>query len=560
MSAPRSRRAGSPRIGRWAILLAVAPYAFHGTAIGAGDGGVPAAIGAIMAREGALVVADAPLEGPLLRPLYDTRAGEPLWVGMPGARERVAAVLDVFRRAAEHGLSPAEYHVEAIATRLGAQSTGAQAELDLLVTDAVARYAVHLHAGRLAPAMRGPEVSLAAKPVSPLDAVLGAAGAKDVQAYLEAFAPQMPAYGRLRGALARYRQLAAEGGWPRLPDGPKLRPGMVDPTVPALRRRLVASGDLAGAPGRSAAYDQALVVAVRRFQARHGLAADGVIGAGTRAALETDVARRVEQLAVNLERLRWLPEDLGGRRVVVNVPGFSLEAWENGARVLTAPVVVGSDEQRTPTLASQITRVIFNPSWTVPDAIARNELLPKAEADPGYLARQGFRVYEGAHLRLRQAPGPLNPLGRVKFFLPNPFGVYLHDTNSRALFGRSVRTFSHGCVRVGDALAVATWLLRDTPTWSAERQEAALASWETRTVTLTEPVPVYLLYATAWVDDAGTTQFREDTYGRDDEVAIALAHPSAAADSRLRVMSLPGLPGTPTSAVLHPARPEGGGM
>lgn len=485
----------------------------------------------------ALTVEGVSLDGSLLNAVYGPRGFAPLWP--PG---RISSVVAALQDAAGHGLDAAAYHVAAIERRAAATDAPSRADRDLLLSDAVMRFASDLHSGRVVPGRWSSQVSLDPRVADPVELLLAASSAADPRAYLESLAPLAPGYHRLRAALARYREIARRGGWPAVPDGPGVHPGASDPVVSLVRRRLEISGDLPpGSPPESNLYDAALANAVKAFQARHGLTADGVIGRQTRAALAVPVERRIAQLVANLERWRWLPDELGRRHVRVNVPAYWLEMVEDGRVTLEMPVVVGRPDRPTPMLASRITQLVFNPSWTIPQRLAREDMLPRARRNPGYFAAKGIRVYggwgEGAAmmdagaidwaslgpgitgLKLRQRPGPGNPLGRVKFQMPNGYDVYLHDTNAKGLMSRPQRAQSSGCVRLGDALGLAHRLLDD---WPPERRAALTRSWRTRTVTLGEPLPVYLLYETAWADADGGLHFREDVYGRDAALVKAM--------------------------------------
>jgi murein L,D-transpeptidase YcbB/YkuD len=298
--------------------------------------------------------------------------------------------------------------------------------------------------------------------------------------------------------------------------------------VAAVRTRLAATDELGKAeatPAEPNHYDDALMDAVKEFQARHGLVADGVIGDPTRAALALPVGERIEQLVVNLERARWFSGQPPRRYVAVNVPSFELVLVENGSTVLKMPVVVGRKDRRTPLLSAHITELIFNPSWTVPPTIMRVDFLPKMRKNQSFVSRRGLQFVGAA---LRQPPGPRNPLGRVKFLMPNEFSVYLHDTTAKGLMRQPRRALSSGCVRLGDALGLVNELLADDPRWGPTTRKRFLAGWTTRYLALREPVPVYLKYQTAWRDDDGDIQFREDLYGRDAALARALAQVPAA--------------------------------
>jgi murein L,D-transpeptidase YcbB/YkuD len=332
--------------------------------------------------------------------------------------------------------------------------------------------------------------------------------------------PPLPVYARLRQALVQYRAIAARTDLPALPNLPKLRPGGNDPGVPALRARLAVYGDLpaaAPAPAASTHYDAALVKGVKHFQQRHGLEADGIIGASTMRALAVPPAQRVRQIELAMERVRWLPYRFPDRFLVINIPEFRLRGFEDAEPTprVDMEVVVGSsaDRTETPVLQADMRYLIFRPYWLVPQSIAHKEILPKADHDPSYLARQNMEVVNG---RLRQRPGPNNSLGLLKFILPNPFHVYLHDTPSKALFRRNRRDFSHGCIRVADPPALAEFVLDGQPGWDRERIEQAMKSGsDNHHVDLQTPVPVYVVYATAVVEPDGQVDFFDDIYGHD---------------------------------------------
>jgi L,D-transpeptidase YcbB len=284
-------------------------------------------------------------------------------------------------------------------------------------------------------------------------------------------------------------------------------------------------------------FDPSLQQAVEHFQRRHGLDVDGIVGRDTRAALNVPVQERINQIILNMERWRWMPRDLGATHVLVNMAGFELDFIEDRRPALSMRVVVGTPDQRTPVFSDKITYLEFNPYWNIPYSIASKEILPLIQRDPGYLADRGIRVFtswaaDAAELdpwyidwweitprsfpfRLRQDPGRHNPLGRVKFMLPNRFAVYLHDTSSPSLFHRTVRTFSHGCIRVEKPAELAELLLRHNPGWDLKQIESAMNGGARRIATLKRPVPVHLIYATAWSAADGTVQFRRDIYERD---------------------------------------------
>ncbi len=369
--------------------------------------------------------------------------------------------------------------------------------------------------------------------------VAAAAGAEAWHAKAEA---------RMAGAVARHEAIAAAGGWPSVPAGASLKPGATDGRVPTLRHRLVVSGDLAGpapagavydpAPAGAvydpapagAVYDPALIAAVEAFQARHGLAIDGVVGPQTLAALNEPVENRLAALRRNQARMqRFQPQH--ANYVLVNIPGFEARLVRGADADLSMNVVVGLPSWPTPTLSSTLDHLVINPAWYVPPRIQSRELIPHAQRDPAYLTRKNIQVYkdgqrldpasvdwwspEARGYRLRQPPGARNALGKVKFMFDNRYHVYMHDTPSKHLFQRPQRAFSHGCVRLEKPLELARALLQDDAGWDAARFDAAFASRRMRTVKLEQPVGVEFVYWTAWVDEAGTVQFRHDLYQRD---------------------------------------------
>lgn len=363
-----------------------------------------------------------------------------------------------------------------------------------------------------------------------------------------------PAYAGIAGLEAARAALAAQvaaGGWPRVGNGPALRPGAADPRVPVLRRRLAASGDLpAGGDEAGDLYDPPLAEAVLRFQQRHGLQVDGIVGRATLAALDTPAADRLRQIDANLTRRRRLPLSLGERYLLVNLPAFRLEAVDKGRPVLAMDVVVGRPSMPSPEVATVITHLVVNPFWNVPASIARRELAPRESSEPGYLGSMGIRVFAGPggeeelapdavdwlavargeqRLYLRQEPGQRNSLGRLSLQMPNDDDICLHDTPDKSAFHRSRRALSHGCIRLADAAALAAYLLRDDSVWTFETLTAEIASGRQREIRLPSPMPIFLVYWTAWIAADGTLELRDDVYRRDGMAAASRADRSAPA-------------------------------
>ncbi|ABI55453.1 L,D-transpeptidase family protein [Alkalilimnicola ehrlichii MLHE-1] len=491
-----------------------------------------------------------PERSPLHRFFLD-RVYRPAWSedGQPTARaEQLLAVLAESRG---HGLAPAAYGYDQLSETLRdwpeEPAPGAVADLELQLTRVWLQLAEDALTGQLNPDVVAPDWELQSPPSEDLVQALSQGLAEDdIATAVRQLYPDQDNYHQMRRALARFQALAEQGDYPRMEAGPLLRVGDRDPRVETLREQLRLLGDLEDdAPLSETLYGEALEAAVRDFQRRHGLQVDGVVGPRTVAALNTPPADRAEQLRVNLERLRWMPRDLGDRYILVNIAGFSMTVHAEGETVMRQRVVVGRDYRRTPVFTGNMTYLVLNPSWEVPHRLATRDVLPLIQRDPEYLERMGFRVLQGwgadereidpesldwdrySHryfpYRLRQLPGPQNAMGRVKFMFPNRHNVYLHDTPSRELFQQPRRAFSSGCIRVERPLELAAWLLRDQRQWSPEAIDKALEERRERTVPLRRGIPVHLQYWTAWVDAEGTLHFRDDLYDRDTGVAAALA-------------------------------------
>jgi L,D-transpeptidase YcbB len=340
---------------------------------------------------------------------------------------------------------------------------------------------------------------------------------------LSAVEPLHPQYFRLKEHLKLYNGLVAHA-WDSLTlDGRrKLEPGQQAALVPLLRQRLSLLGDLTSTSETdstppSLEYDSLLVKAVMRFQERHGLLQDGVIGKGVLAALNVSPQARLRTLLVNMERLRWMPEETEPDLLLVNIPEFKLHVYENGEEVLSMEVVVGTEATRTVIFSDTMTYLVFSPTWTIPESITRNEILPAMEKDPNYLQKKNMEIIGGSKSRpvVRQKPGTGNALGRVKFMFPNSYSIYLHDTPAKSLFAREQRAFSHGCIRVSKPVELAAYLLRNDTSWTPARIKEAMDRKSELNVGLKEPRPVMIGYFTAWVDREGLLHFRPDIYGHD---------------------------------------------
>lgn len=505
---------------------------------------------AVRASGIATAAGDRLLSRQALPRFYEARGFEPAWLG-PRLESRLHRLEAAIRRSGQHGLNPADYHlVELVELRARVVSERASrreaVDLELLASDAFMVLGSHLLNGRVNPETIDPEW-LANRRNAQMDEVLAEALREDrIEGMLLELAPMQPRYRTMLSAADHLRRLANEGGWPVVAEGQKLEVGVSDPRVAVLRARLLASADLDASANfvEPSLFDSGLAESVRRFQARHGLDADGVVGPATLAALNTSADERARQLEINMERWRWLPADLGARHIEVNIAGFDVKVVEGGQTVRRHRAIVGREYRQTPMFSGTMTYLVLAPYWHVPPTIASVDKLPAIKSNPGILAAQRFTVLDlstndsvdpasidwqaltGAELnrryRLRQDPGPFNALGNVKFMFPNQHNVYLHDTPSRELFSRTSRDFSSGCIRIENPLELAEYLLADQAGWSRGRIDEAVAGGVERTVRLTRAVPVHLLYWTAWADEDGTVQFRSDLYGRDRVVWQAL--------------------------------------
>src|SRR6185312_4805605 len=440
----------------------------------------PALIGAIrgLAGNGPALDQLVEFDAPALQQLYGSRNYEPIWVTNAGLQPAGEALLDTLERLQRSGALPQSADVAAASAHRGGTAAAGLAEMELLLSSALIRTAVD------------PKDLLAP---GPRPQVLEAVAASDDSEQLHQWLPPDPTFWRLRAAVDGYRAIADRGGWPSVNAGPKLEPGMRDGRIVQIRKRLAAAGDLVGDSSESDVYDDALLEVVKRFQARHGLAPDGVIGFGTIDAFNVPAEARLASMIFNLRRLYTQARDWGDNYVMVSLAAAQLKLVQRGAITASYNVIVGRRDRPTPELNSAINRMEFNPYWNVPSGIYAKDFLPK----------------------LRQDPGPENALGPAKFLFPNSYDVYLHGTNKPSLFANADRFLSSGCVRLPDPLGFAELLLKDDPSWTRAKIDAAVAARTNRGVPLATALPVHLVYDTAWVDDAGTVQFRADIYGRD---------------------------------------------
>ncbi|HEX5766398.1 MAG TPA: L,D-transpeptidase family protein, partial [Woeseiaceae bacterium] len=498
--------------------------------------------------DGANTAADANASR-LVALFYERRNFFAAWEDSWKIRSLITVVEDSYK----DGLSPTDYHLSdlteqyarARAADLRSPEEWAAFELDL--TDALISLVHHQRFGKADPLSQHATWNYKEELHESLVLEIAekAVSARSPGESLEESIPRGPYYRRLRGALASYRDIASSGGWPSIEDGPSLDLGLSDERVPVLAARLSATGDLDDASPyfESKTVDGRLQEAIRRFQERHSLEADGIAGPATIRALNVPVEERVAQLRLTLERARWVLGGLGRDFVLVNIAGFRAYVIDDGQVAWETRVVIGKAQQQTPVFRDELQYIVFNPTWTVPYSIATREMLPEIKLQPDWFAKHDFDLKDSDgepmdpstvdwasvtrqnfNYIFVQRPGPNNALGEVKFMFPNEHAVYLHDTPARQLFASSDRAFSHGCIRVEHPLELAEILLAANG-WDRGRIDAAIASGETTTVFLAKPLPILLLYWTANVTPDGTVHFYRDVYRRDAAIAQALDGP-----------------------------------
>jgi murein L,D-transpeptidase YcbB/YkuD len=470
---------------------------------------------------------------------FQRRGFEPAW--------RVPAASDQIRRAIveidQDGLNPTDYHLAAIDALVaaGAQRTaGDEADLQLLLTDAVAALIDHVRYGKVRPVTLDRRWNVDPREGAPLleEEIARIAGASSLVDAMAAPRPDHFIYRGLKQALARLRAIEAAGGWPRVAAGPTLKPGAADPRITQVRARLAASGESARSSDQM--YDAALETAVKRFQDHHRLTADGAIGRATVEAMNVTVRGRIEQVRANLERARWVLGGLQDTFLLVNLPAFKVYYIREGKNVWESRTQIGREARQTPTFRADLRYLVFNPDWTVPPTILAKDVLGGMQKGENPIKTKGLTIldrrgravdpgsidWQAATPRnfsytLRQPPGPNNALGRVKFIFPNEHAIFLHDTPSRELFRADTRTFSSGCIRVERPLELAAALLQRQD-WTPEKIEQTVASGRSETIPLERAVPVLIVYWTVSVGASGDLRFARDVYTRDPPLIRAL--------------------------------------
>lgn len=506
-----------------------------------------------------LLSASPTSSAPILKSLHDFylhRSFQPAWSHTHDARPYAQALLQAIHNSHQDGLTPDDYSPRLLESQIenfyasGSHPTPEQtARLDILLSDTFIRLASDLQAGRINPSKLGQSWNRTpslAKWNSLLEQSLQDPDASALTRALGSLAPSCSEYLGLKKALAQYREIANQGGWPLIPRPAvktfELEPGHTFSGIPQLKQRLLATKDYqppSGEPPNSAnaRYTSDLAEAVKNFQARHNLYVDGIVGEETLKALNIPVQTRITQIILNMERCRWLPSNVSPRRIQVNIPEFTLRAYDDNQKKEEMPVIVGNAARHTttPIFNNQMEYLIICPYWNIPYNIAKNEIVPSALKDPAYMERNAYEIVSehsadteifppnpenfglvlAGKLKMRQRTGNFNALGNLKFIFPNEHSVYLHDTNQRNLFTQHRRDFSHGCIRVSRPVDLAAYVLASQKSWTKDRIETQIESGKRQVVGLKQPIDVFIHYWTASVGEDGQIRFFEDIYGHD---------------------------------------------
>lgn len=481
------------------------------------------------------------LDEPAMVDFYSKRKYLPLWSDANGRLHRAFDLLHIIIHAEDEGLKPSDYYLEEIRRYWALDGLNASIRLDLFLSAALYRYSNHVYSGRFNPLELDINWHIENSPLDIGGLLSTVAGEKTIAQLLDELPPQHSGYQLLKKELRRFRELEQQGGRQELDDGPTLQPGVQHEQVMQLRQRLETTDErVENSLPDMDIFDYGLAEAVEHFQQRHGLTVDGHVGPQTRRALNVPLSERIRQISINMERWRWMPRTLEKRYLMVNMTGFEIHIVEDDLSVLSMPVIIGNSFRSTPSFSGLVSQMKYNPYWTIPTNLVVEDVIPKQIRDPSFFSKKSIKVFQGwenareidpqtvnwkkvvkidkDHFPywLRQEPGPKNSLGMVKFLFSNPYDIYLHGTPDIHLFNRVVRTFSSGCIRVKDPIRLAAYLLNDD---SQQKEEEILANIflaGNQSVTLPIAVPIYLVYWTAWVDQDGSLNFRDDIYGRDE--------------------------------------------
>lgn len=472
---------------------------------------------------------------------YKARNFQPLWVEDGAFLDEVDHALEVLKNAEIEGLNPRDYAKAAEAVAQARADTIKLLEAEMTLSALVMEYIDDLLGERLNPRRIGKALYLKMKKIDAVKIMSdGIQGGRSL-GWLKELTIQHPEYQMLKGLLADYKGRQSHSHYPALSTGAKIEMGTKGGRIETLQWQLLALGYLKGGHTQGE-VGEITDQAIRAFQGENQLKADGIVGAKTTAVLNSyNLDDRIQKITIAMERWRWMPEDLGERYIQVNIAGFELAAIEGGQEKLRMPVIIGRNYRKTPVFNSDIYSVRFNPSWHVPRSIAVKDKLKKIRRDPGYLTRGGYVLYDAGgsrisphdvnwstvsasnfNFRIRQNPGSNNALGKIRFAIKSPFNVYLHSTPDKHLFKRNVRSFSSGCVRVGDPKALAGFIFNDEGKWPQTRISQKMEGTQTQNVGLSNPVKVYITYFTVWKGQDGTPKFGQDIYGQDEAIWAAL--------------------------------------
>ena len=512
----------------------------------------------------------------LVREFYQGRQYRPVWSRRGRLLSSVRSLVTSIREAEEEGLFPGDYHFDLILTNLkdfarlagGAlrHLTSVLSDLDLLLTDAFFILATHLAQGKVDPDTTETEWEAPCRSLDVMQLLHDSLASGRIAESLRSLSPQHSYYAGLKQALQRYRELVWKDDWPGISGGRELRAGDKGKRVDALKKRLMMEGyDVPAKLAATDVFDHDTELSVCSFQEKHGLPQTGVVDEATLKALNTSAEERLRQIEVNLERWRWLPHDLGSRYAVVDAASFELFVVDRFETVLSMKIVVGMLTWQTPVFSSRITDIVINPYWYAPTRVLLKELINYIKADPNYLPNNKMKLMRGwgdeetevdaktldldnvsaknLDFHLRQDPGPLNLVGRIKFSMPNKYNVYLHDTPYQSDFGQFTRTFSHGCIRIAKPVDFSLFLLHDPIEWNAERISECIDREVEQTIPVQNPLAVHVFYGTAWPLEDGSVQFRPDLYENDKLVAEALHQKPP----RAREIEMPSWNGKPPS-------------
>lgn len=479
---------------------------------------------------------------------YERRNFSPAW----NQQQDISDLLQLIDESKLEGLIPEDYHKSALLRYQNVIESfdkvppKLKAEFDLILTDALLRLVYHMIFGKVDPVRLDPNwnIYIEVNDIDPPVLMKNILSAASLYTFIDQHRTKDLLYLKLQKFLAYYRDIAASGGWLQINDGPTIKPGMHDERITQIRARLLATADIQDTiVTDSTLYNELLEKGIQRFQYRHGLEEDGLIGKGTIATLNIPVEDKIDQIRVNLERLRWILDVASPDYILINIARFRANYVLNNKLIWYGRVQVGKPYRQTPIFEAYLKYMVVNPTWTVPPTILKKDVIPAIKRDPGYLQKKNMKVithsgkivdpgsinwsqYPAKNFpyAIRQDPGPANALGRIKFIFPNKHFVFLHDTPSKGLFGRTERTFSSGCIRVENPFDLAEELLRDQDNWNRKKIDELVKSKKTKTIYMKDQLPVYMLYFTAFpdIEMEDTMHFRKDVYDRDNRVLSQL--------------------------------------